>query len=244
MTVALTLKRRTEEKIETMKLTFAAATIHRSVNPAGRFRRAIAGISLSLCLLVFTSVIQAEQVDRIIAAVNNDVITASDLAHAVALNRRLGSTLEDRKTLESSTLEGLITRRLLVQEARRLRFVEISDEEIGAERDKLRKRFGSDNAYADFLAEQDMTEQELSRMLGERLLVERFVEKKVGLFARVSRDEAERYFEDHAAEYKDKHFQDYQKTITALLTDRKMESQLRQYVAELRGKADVRINPI
>jgi peptidyl-prolyl cis-trans isomerase SurA len=226
-----------------MKYTFTA-TIHWPVNPAGCFLRSVARISLSLCLLAFSSIIQAEPVDRIVAAVNNDVITASDLAHAIALNRRLGNTLEDRKTLESDTLEGLITRRLLVQEARRLRFVEISDEEISAERDKLKKQFGSDKAYADFLAEQDMTEQELSRMLGERLLVERFVEKKVGLFARVSRDEAQQYFEEHAAEYKGKPFQDYQKAITAFLTDRKMESQLHQYVTELRTKAYIRINPL
>jgi hypothetical protein len=222
-----------------MKLTFTATAIQWS--RAGCFRRAIAGISLSLCILASSSVIRAEPVDRIVAAVNNEVITASDLAHAIALNKRLGGALEDRKTLESDTLEGLITRRLLVQEARRLRFVEISDEEISAERDKLRKRFGSDNAYADFLAEQDMTEQELSRMLGERLLVERFVEKKVGLFARVSRDEAQRYFEEHAAEYKNKRFEDNQKTIMALLTDQKIETQLHQYVAELRGKANIRI---
>jgi hypothetical protein len=237
-------KQRIEEqrKSGTMKTAFTATAIPWPVNRVFCFRRAVAGISLSICLLVFSSVIQAEPVDRIVAAVNNEVITASDLAHSIALNSRFGGTFEERKTLELDTLEGLITRRLLVQEARRLRFVEISDEEISAERDKLRKRFGSDNAYADFLAEQDMTEQELSRMLGERLLVERFVEKKVGLFARVSRDEAQRYFEEHAAEYKDKSFQDYQKTITALLTDRKIESQLRQYVAELHGKADIRIN--
>jgi hypothetical protein len=192
---------------------------------------------------VLPSVIHAEPVDHIVAAVNNEVITASDLAHAVALNRGLSGILEDRIAPESDTLEGLITRRLLVQEARRLRFVDISDEEIGAERDKLRKRFSSDKAYADFLAEQDITEQELDRMIGERLLVERFVEKKVGLFARVSRDEAQRYFEEHAAEYKNKSFQDSQKTIIALLTDRKIEDQLRRYVAELRSKADIRINP-
>jgi len=202
----------------------------------------VAGINLSLCLLALTSTIQAEPVDRIVAAVNYEVITASDLAHAVALNMRLGGASADRKTLESDTLEGLITRRLLVQEARRLRFVEVSNEEISAENNKLRKQFGSDKAFADFLAEQDMTERELGRMLGERLLVERFVEKKVGLFVRVSRDEAQSYFEQHAAEYKDKRFQDLQKTIVALLTDRKIEKQLNQYVVELRSKADLRIS--
>jgi hypothetical protein len=131
---------------------------------------------------------------------------------------------------------------LLVQEARRLRFVQVSDEDIRAEKDNFRKRFGSDDALADFLEEQDMTEQELGRMLGERLLVERFVEKKVGLFVRVSRDEAQSYFDEHAAEFKNKRFQDVQKFIVALLTDRTIENQLHQYVAELRSKADIRIN--
>jgi hypothetical protein len=182
-------------------------------------------------------------VDRIVAAVNYDVITASDLAHAIALNMRLGATNEDRKTLESDTLEGLITRRLLFQEARRLRFVEVSEEDIRAENDKLRKRFGSDKAFAEFLAEQDMSDQQLSRMLGERLLVQRFVEKKVGLFIRVSRDEAQKYYEEHAAEYQDKRYQDSLKTIMMLLTDQRIEKQLNQYVAELRVKANIRINP-
>jgi SurA N-terminal domain len=225
-----------------MKLPFTNASIQFPAKGVWHARRLVAGTGLLLCILTASSVVRAELVDRIVAAVNNDVITASDLAHAVALNMRFGGASEDRKTLELDTLQGLITRRLLVQEARRLRYVDVSDDEISAENDKLRKQFGSDQAFADFLTEQDMTGQELRRMLGERLLVERFVEKKVGIFARVSRDEAQSYFEEHAAEYKNMRFQDVQKTIIALLTDRKIEKQLNQYVTELRSKADVRIN--
>ncbi len=225
-----------------MKLPSSSASIQFLAKSVWHARRLVAGTGLFLCIFIVSSAVRAELVDRIVAAVNNDVITASDLAQAVALNVRFGGATEDRKTLESDTLEGLITRRLLVQEARRLRFVEVSDEEIGAEYDKLRQQFGSDQALSDFLAEQDMTGQELRRMLGERLLVERFVEKKVAIFARVSRDEAERYFEEHAANYKNMRFQDVQKTIIALLTDQKIEKQLNLYVAELRGKANIRIN--
>jgi peptidyl-prolyl cis-trans isomerase SurA len=225
-----------------MKVISSAANSRCPTNRVGCARRLVAGTALFLCLILFSSAVPAEVVDRIVAAVNNDVITASDLSHAVALNMRLAGASEDRTKLESDTLEGLITRRLLVQEARRLRFVEISEEEISAENDKLSKQFGSDQALSDFLTEQDMTGQELRRMLGERLLVERFVEKKVGIFARVSRDEAQSYFEEHASEYKGRHFQDVQKMIVALLTDRKIEKQLTQYLAELRGKADIRIN--
>jgi hypothetical protein len=200
-------------------------------------------LSVFLCVAVLPDALPAEQVDRILAAVSHEVITASDLRHAVALNMRLGSNREDRERIESETLEGLITGRLLVQEARRLQFVEISDQDISTEMDALVKRFGSDKALADFLAEQDMTAQKFSLMVFDRLLVERFVEKKVGLLVRVSRDEARSYFDEHAAEFQGRRFQDVQKTILGLLTERKIGQQLEQYVAELRGRADIRLNP-
>jgi hypothetical protein len=144
----------------------------------------------------------------------------------------------------SETLAGLINRRLLIQEARRLKFVEVSDQEREAETEKLAKRFGSDKAFHDFLSGLGATRAEVSRMLGERLLVTRFVEKKVGLFVRVSRDEAQSFFDSHATEYRGKRFQDVQKSIVAMLTERKIGQQLEQYIAELRAKADIRINPV
>lgn len=194
-------------------------------------------------MLLLSATARAELIDHIVAAVNYEVITQSELNETVALNTRLGGDGRDRKTIESETLDGLVTRRLLVQEARRLRFVEVSDQETGDAVEKFKKRFGSDKVFDDFLAEQDMTSQELERMVGEQLLVERFVEKKVGLFVRVSREEAQSYYDAHASEYKDKRFSEVQKTIMAVLMDQKLGQQLDQYVGELRGKADIRMNP-
>jgi hypothetical protein len=198
--------------------------------------------ALLVIVLLFPFALQAELVDRIVATVNTDVITASELSAAVALNQRLGKADKDRIALEATTLEGLINRRLLAQEAHRLKFVEVSEQDIGAEVDNVVKRFASEKEFSDFLAGLDMTRQELARMLGEQLLAERFVEKKVGLFVRVSREEEESYFNGHAAEFKDKRFPDVQKMILALLTEQKMGLQLAQYLAELRGRADIRIS--
>ncbi len=197
---------------------------------------------LLLFLLILPPAVQAEVVDHIAAAVNNEVITASELAQVVALNVRIGKPEPDRKKLESETLEGIVNRRLLIQEARRLKFVEVSDQEVAADLDRIKKRFGSPEDFAGFLKTTDLTEDELARMLGEQLLVEKFVEKKIGLFVRVTREDEERFFTDHADRFKGKRFQDVQKNITALLTDRKVGEQLDQYVAELRGKAEIRIN--
>jgi hypothetical protein len=197
---------------------------------------------VSAIFLTLPRPVLAELVDHIVAAVNNEVITASELDQAVAINELLGSGGNDHAALQTETLNGLITRRLLVQEARRLRLVEVSDQEISAEIEKFKKRFASEEAFAAFLKAHDMTERELARMLGERLLVQRFVEKKVGLFVRVSRDEVQGYFDAHPDQFQGRRFQDVQKSITDFLTDQKVGQQLDQYVSELRSRAEIRIN--
>jgi hypothetical protein len=191
--------------------------------------------------LAYPAAPRAELIDHVVAAVNNDVITGSELNQAVAFNAVMGGRQDDRR-LRAETLEGLINRRLLLQEASRLRFVEVSSEETDAEVEAIRKRLGTEQ-YEAFLGRLNMSGEDLGRMLGERLLVERFIEKKISLFARVSREEAESYYRDHAERYKGKRFPEVREEIAALLFRQKVDQQLELYVAELRGKADIRINP-
>jgi len=197
---------------------------------------------VALLLLVLPCAARAELIDRIVAGVNYQVITWSDLEQAVRFNAALSGGSRDGKGLRTETLEGLINRQLLIQEAGRLRFVEVSAQDISAEDEKLRKRLGSDKELSDFLAGLDMTRGQLDRMLGERLLAERFVEKKIGIFVRVSREESQSYYEAHPSEFKGKRFEDVQRQIMALLYQDKFRRQVEQYLAELRSKADVRIN--
>jgi hypothetical protein len=201
----------------------------------------ILSVSVGILLPVLLSSARAELVDRIVASVNNEVITLSELERAVRFNVALGGKNEDK--LRTETLEGLINRHLLIQEAYRLKFVEVSNQDINAEIEKLKMRLGSDNAFADFLVRLDITREQLGRMLGERLLVEKFIEKKIGLYVHVSRDEARDYFNNHPAEFKDKRFEEAQKVVTAMLTGQKLEQQAAQYLAELRSKANIRLNP-
>ena len=174
---------------------------------------------------------------------NYDVITWSDLEQAVRFNAALSGGSHDMVRLRAETLEGLINRSLLIQEARRLRFVEVSAQDVSAEIEKLRKRFGSDKEFSDFLAGVGITKEQLDHMVDEQLLVERFVEKKIGLFVRVSRGEAQSYYDSHPAEFSGKRFLDVQRQIMALLYEEKLNQQEDQYLAELRSKADVRMNP-
>ena len=69
------------------------------------------------------------------------------------------------------------------------------------------------------------------------------MEKKIGLFVRVNRDDASDYFNEHSAEFKGKEFQSVQKEITSMLSARKLDQQLAQYLSELKSKAKIRLNP-
>ena len=208
-------------------------------------KRCRALFSLSLLpifsVLLFSLPAGAELIDRVVASVNNDVITWSELNQAVGFNAALGGG--GGGELRAQTLEGLINRRLLVQEARRLKFVEISEQDVDAETNKLRERLGSEKAFTDLLGKLDMTGEQLRRMLAERLLVERHVEKKVGLFIRVTRDEAEAYFNRNPGRFRGKRFSEVQKAITAGLQEQQLDQQMTKYLAELRSKADVRMAP-
>ncbi len=186
---------------------------------------------------------RAELIDRVVASVNNDVITLSELRQAVAFNRAMGGA-GTGKQMERETLEGLINRRLLLQEAGRIHLVEVSEADVAAEQEKLRGRFGTEDAYRAFLASTGLTETQLSRILGERLLVERFVQKKIELFARVTHDEAQSYYAEHGAEFKGLRFTEVQPQITTLLAAQKTAQQLDQYLADLRARADIRVNPL
>jgi hypothetical protein len=224
---------------------FKRYCVPRPSSLARRNVRRLIGVLISpalfLTVIITPSVARAELVDRVVAAVNNDVITLSELEQTVGFNVALGGKNDEK--LRAETLEGLINRQLLIQEAYRLKFVEVSDQDINAEIGKLKARLGSDEAFAGLLARLDMTAEQLGRMLGERLLVERFVEKKIGLFVRISRGEAQDYFNSHPEEFKGKRFQEAQKAITAMLSEQKLEQQVAQYLAELKSRADIRLNP-
>jgi hypothetical protein len=203
------------------------------------------GAALFFFLLILqASVLQAELVDRIVAAVNSEVITWSDLQHAVGFNAALAGDARSGKNIQAETLEGLINRRLLVLEARRLKFADVTAQDISAEVDKLRKRFESEKAFSGFLAGLGMTEEQLGRMLGERLLVERFIEKKIGLFVRVSRGDAQKYYDEHPGDFQGKRFQEVHKAISAALSEQKLDRQLVKYLGELKNRADIRVNPL
>jgi len=118
---------------------------------AMRERPAVAAAAVLLLVLLFLQRdVRAELIDRVAAAVNNEVITLSELRQAVEFNAALGGKGDGRR-VEAETLEGIINRRLLLQEAYRLRIAEVTEQEVAAEVGMLRQRLGTDASFREFL---------------------------------------------------------------------------------------------
>lgn len=196
------------------------------------------------CLLLPALPAPAEVLDHVVASVNREVITLSELRQAADFNAAMQGGSTDRNHLEAETLGGLINRRLLLQEARRLAFADVSPRDIRGEMEALKKRFPAENDFNRFLQRLGMTEEQLGIMLGERLIVERFLEKKVGLFVRVSREEVRAYYDANSTEYAGRTFQEASRSIAALLSLQKTDQQVAQYLLSLRSRADVRTNTL
>jgi len=194
-------------------------------------------------VLCFAGHVHAVLVDRVIAAVNNDVITLSELRQTLAFNVAVGGTGAGRQ-VAAETLDGLMSRKLLLQEAYRLQFVEVTEADIAAEVERFRARLGGAEAVERFLSRAGMSPANLSRMLGERLIVERFVERKIELYARVSRDEVRAYYDEHREEFSGRRFSEVRREIEALLSHQMASQQLDTYIAELRERAVIRLNPL
>jgi len=82
-------------------------------------------MALAACCILVAAPATAELVDRVAASVNNEVITLSELRQVLAFNAAVGGKGNGRR-VESETLQGIINRRLLLQEAYRLKVGEVS----------------------------------------------------------------------------------------------------------------------
>lgn len=212
---------------------------------AGRgviLRRSAAALALILFLLL-PALAPAELIDRVLAAVNNEVITLSDLRQAMAFNAAMGAR-DSGTQAEAGTLEGLVNRKLFLQEAARLRFDEVSDQDVAGELAAVRRQLGTDDAYRQLLDRMQVSEEQFGRMVRQRLMVERFLQKKIGLFARATREEAQEYYTGHPEQFKGRPFPEVQEGILAVLSEQKAGQQLDRFIDELRGRAVIRMNPL
>jgi peptidyl-prolyl cis-trans isomerase SurA len=141
----------------------------------------------------------AEVVDRIVAVVNNDIITMSELqnmAKTVEAQSGVKPTGQDEKKMQREMLEALIDRKLAKAEARR-RGIVVADKEAeeALARFKQRNNIPDDEAFAKGLAQAGLSLKEFKQQLADQMIQERLLVVVVGAKVSISDAEVRRLYD-------------------------------------------------
>lgn len=123
----------------------------------------------------------AETANRIVAFVNDDIITTGELTARVEMfieEQARTVPEEDWSAIRKGILNQLVEQRLVLQEAKRANVL-VESAEVTVRIDDMRARFESEEAFQDSLAESGLTEEKLREQVREQLLGQRVVNQQV-----------------------------------------------------------------
>ena len=152
-------------------------------------------------LSVFSNpAVYAETINRIVAVVNDEVITQTDVSQQVRMLRQDFPELAGEKVesteLDRLALQRLIEYRLIRQQAKRSG-VTISTDEVAQRLAVLRGRFDSQEDFQRWLAQSDRSLEELKEYIRDQLMIQRLIETKVRAGIVVSPQEVTQAAETH-----------------------------------------------
>jgi peptidyl-prolyl cis-trans isomerase SurA len=161
-------------------------------------------------ILLAVSNVQAGTVDRIVAKVNDDIITLSDLNREMAQIREdlaskyAGEQLEKEiKTAENQVLDELIRQKLLLQKANELGFSGNVDVQVSAAVQNIMKENNIPDMQAleTALASQGMTLSRFREVLKNRMITQSLIQEFVSSRITLLSQEIDKYYRDHAADF-------------------------------------------
>lgn len=158
--------------------------------------------ALLSCLILFHMAAPgfADVVDRIVAVVNDEVITMSEL-QTMAKNIESGAGMKpspkEDKELQRQMLDALIDRKLAREEAKK-RGISLSEKEIDQAVAQFRKRnnLTDDESFNKALSNAGLTLKEVKQQIGDQLIQERLLQVMVGTKVMVSDAEIRRVYDE------------------------------------------------
>ncbi len=149
--------------------------------------------------------------DRVVATVNNEVITWSELMHVIThegreylSNAAPGEKEEKIKEIERPFLDKMIEMKLQLQEAGKMGLHVDSDEIDGAVSEIRVKYKMNDEMFAKSLQAEGLTMQDYRKRLSDQILLQKVVNFAVKADIVISDKEIGQYYEDNRAEFSEK----------------------------------------
>lgn len=161
-------------------------------------------------LLISTSVVFAEIVEAIVAKVNNEVITLSDvkkvevdLIKSLTMTDKSGDLQQKLEAAKKRIVEKLVEQMLLLQEAKKKNLN--ADEELNESIAKLKQEnnIETDEQLKEALKNEGMTFDDLRNQLKERIMQQKLLFFYLQGRITITDQEIAQYYKEHTKEYTD-----------------------------------------
>ncbi len=209
------------------------------------FRRVISNFFLltALCLLITVSGLP-EIIDRIIAVVNDQVITLSDIRIAETFGLYENINAESEENLHQQILEKLIDQKLIIQLTGER--VSVEEEELEAELERITEKIGSYEVQKR-LVQFGLDRNVLKEYLHEKLLYRKILSRRFSQSVIVSLKEIESYYiQNYVPSHRAKGFEpkpmvELLDKIESAIKQKKIENKVLEWIKNLRQEADIQI---
>lgn len=150
----------------------------------------------------------AQAQDRIVAIVNNEIITLKDLEDFMNFMRLQlsqqyqGSELEKQvQSMKQDLLNRLIEDRIILQEAKK-NDVRPNEDKVRARIQEIKSRYPSEKEFQSALAEQGLVQADLETRIREQLMTFAIVDQKVKSRVVINPSAVTEYFQSHPERFK------------------------------------------
>ncbi len=176
---------------------------------------------LLLLMLIFVGHSQAKIIERVVARINDEIITLTELEKTY---RELKSAFlgEGRLPSKRELLERMIENRLLLQEAKR-EGIKVSEGEVQENIERVKAGFLSEKAFEMALEREGITIEDLEKRYREELMIKKLIDKEVKPEVEVTKKEIRDYYEKNKRRFRKEErvkmrhilFEDYSQSLKA-----------------------------
>jgi len=142
---------------------------------------------------VYLPEVRAQQVvDRIVARIDGDVLTLSEMRELAAFQQLMG----EKPASDAEQIRQLVDQWMINTEARAEQFSRPSEAVVGRAMEEMEKQFGSPDEFRRRLTEVGLTLAAVRRLLEQQMLSLQFLDRKFRAVAQVEPNQMETYYRE------------------------------------------------
>jgi len=197
-------------------------------------------ILTAVALLCMLASADAVIIDRVLAIVNEEVVTQSEVYSIQSLNLDISGLPARDKVLQRR-----VDHRLVLQQIKNQPPVEITEDDVKQALAQYSAKFETQEALMSFLNSVGMNYPDLEKEIREQISIRKFIGLRFRPFVNITIEEAEKYYNEvHKPLGQEmgqpvSSFEESFPEIQTLLVETKVEDKVKDWLEELRSQSEV-----